>query len=146
MRVLAVDDDEQVRDIMARLLSRLGAEVELASCGEEALALLLDAMRGARGRFDAAFVDLSMPWSLAGGAAATGAGGLELAAALRAEEARENARPLRLVALTGADDVRSPAAMRGGFDVFLQKPVGLDALKRELASAEASSAGSDPRT
>lgn len=147
MRVLAVDDDEQVRDILARLLARLGAEVELARCGEEALSLLSGAMRGARGRFDAAFVDLSMPWSLADRAAdgRRASGGLELAEALRAQEARERARPLRLVALTGADGAGSPAARRGGFDVFLQKPVGLDALKRELDAAEASLAAPDSR-
>jgi CheY-like chemotaxis protein len=154
MRVLAVDDDEQVRDVLARLLKRLGAEVALARCGEEALGMLSGAMRDAGERFDAAFVDLSMPWSLAGGAShgvsaapatrgAGASGGLELASALRAEEARENARPLRLVALTGADDARESAARRGGFDVFLQKPVGLDALKRELDAAEASPGDSE---
>jgi CheY-like chemotaxis protein len=156
MRVLAADDDEQIRDVLARLLRRLGAEVELARCGEEALSLLSDSMRGSRGRFDAAFVDLSMPWSLRGRAApaappspraAVGAGdsgGLALAAALRAEEARSRARPLRLVALSGADDARGPTARRGGFDVFLQKPVGLDALKRELDAAEAALADPGP--
>jgi CheY-like chemotaxis protein len=130
MRVVAADDDEQVRDVMSRLLGRLGAEVELARGGEEAFALLRGAMNDSGRRFDLAFVDLAMPWSLA--EAGRAAGGLELASALRAEEARAGARPIRLVALTGADDGRASDARLSGFDRFLQKPVGIDALKREL--------------
>jgi len=134
---MAADDDEQVRDVLARLLARLGAEVELARDGAEAFALLRDAMRDSDRRFDVAFIDLAMPWST-GGKQGGGEGGLELASATRAEEARTGAPSARLVALTGADEARSGAVERAGFDRFLQKPVGLDALRRELDLARAS--------
>jgi CheY-like chemotaxis protein len=139
MRVAAADDDEQVRDVMARLLSRLGAEVALARCGEEAFELIRGAMSDAGRRFDLAFIDLSMPWPRRGGGSADGppSGGLELAAAVRAEEARSGSRPLRLVALTGADGGRALDARRSGFDAFLQKPAGMDALRQELELAAA---------
>lgn len=145
MRVAAVDDDGQVRDVMARLLSRLGAEVDLARCGEEAFELIRGAMSDAGRSFDAAFIDLSMPWPRLGGGSGDGppTGGIELAAAVRAEEARSGSRPMRLVALTGADGGREFDARRSGFDAFLQKPAGMEALRRELALA---SAAAGPRS
>ena len=53
-RVLAVDDDESIRHMLDRVLSR-SYEVVLAANGEQALAEI------ARQRFDLALVDLRMP-------------------------------------------------------------------------------------
>ena len=53
-RVLAVDDDESIRHMLHRVLSR-SYEVVLAANGEQALAEI------GRQRFDLALVDLRMP-------------------------------------------------------------------------------------
>lgn len=54
-RVLVVDDEPPVRDILARILRRAGHSVLTAGSGEEALAIF------APGRFDLLFTDLAMP-------------------------------------------------------------------------------------
>jgi len=71
-----------------------------------------------------------MPWK-SGGADCDG--GIALARALRAEEAAAGARRLRLVALTGADRRGASDAAEDAFARFLQKPVGLEDLRAELA-------------
>ena len=54
-RVLVVDDQDQVRDVLKLGLEALGCAVEVACNGEEALSLLGD------GRYDAVVCDLMMP-------------------------------------------------------------------------------------
>jgi CheY-like chemotaxis protein len=54
-RVLVVDDDGQVRALMARQLNVLGMDVETADGGAEAIAKL------DHGRYDALLLDLDMP-------------------------------------------------------------------------------------
>jgi CheY-like chemotaxis protein len=63
MRILVVDDDEYVRDLLRDILEEEGCEVVLAEGGREAL-LLFNEMK-----FDAIFTDVGMPemsgWELA---------------------------------------------------------------------------------
>ncbi len=127
MRVLAADDDEQVRDILSRLLSRIGVEAVVASSGEEAFAAFNEALRGPG--FDAAFADLGMPWRP--GESREG-GGFALVRAIRDAEAASGSRPMRIIALTGADRRDASAGTEPGFDLFLQKPVGLEELRTAL--------------
>ncbi|MBI2218135.1 MAG: response regulator [Candidatus Rokubacteria bacterium] len=55
LRVLVLDDDEQVRETLYDIISFLGHEPELAATGDEAVSLF------ARGRHDAVVTDLQMP-------------------------------------------------------------------------------------
>lgn len=55
MRILVVDDEEPVRELLGDILEEEGAEVTLAASGAEALA------RFEPGKFDAVLTDLGMP-------------------------------------------------------------------------------------
>jgi two-component system, sensor histidine kinase RpfC len=122
-RILVADDDPANREILVRLLSRLGAEVLAAADGEAALGL-------ARERpLDLAFVDILMPRL----------DGLGFARVRRSQEAEAGLRRLFLVALTGGEKVDE--ALSAGFDLFLQKPAGLAALREALREAARRSGG-----
>ena len=55
-RILVVDDEDKAREVVAELIRALGHEVETASGGREAIAIL------ETGRyFDAVFTDFNMP-------------------------------------------------------------------------------------
>jgi YesN/AraC family two-component response regulator len=54
-RILIVDDEEAIRDVLYQGLTKFGYQVELAKSGEEALRLF------APGRFDIVITDLKMP-------------------------------------------------------------------------------------
>ena len=71
-KILVVDDEEAVRQLLCEILEEAGCETAQASGGREALALF-DA-----GRFDAVFTDIGMP----------GMSGWELARALRERDPR----------------------------------------------------------
>jgi DNA-binding response OmpR family regulator len=101
-RVLVVDDDATVRDVVARYLGDAGYHVELAADGEEAL------HAATRAHPDAVVLDLMLP----------GPSGLEVCRALRAGPA-----PPAIVMLTalGEEDDR----IRGlelGADDYVSKP------------------------
>jgi DNA-binding response OmpR family regulator len=63
VRILLVDDDDQIRRMIAQMLSRIGYEVISADSGELGLSLF------AKNRFDLVMTDLEMPamdgWILA---------------------------------------------------------------------------------
>jgi len=101
-RVLVVDDDATVRDVVARYLGDAGYRVDVAADGESALEAV------ARERPDAVVLDLMLP----------GTGGLDVCRALRAGQA-----PPAIVMLTalGEEDDR----IRGlelGADDYVSKP------------------------
>ena len=105
-RVLVVDDNRDAADTLADLLRALGAEVDVAYDGTQAL-------EQAEGRtLDIVVLDIGMP----------GLDGYGVARALRA---RPGGAAIKLVALTGwgqaADRDRVAAA---GFDHHLLKPIG----------------------
>ena len=109
-RVLVVDDDDIVRDVVAYKVTNMGHDVATVADGEAGL----DAARS--GRFDLMLLDLLMPRM----------SGLEVCRALRAEG---NAIPV--VMLTGKvleDDVE--AGFAAGADDYITKPISL----KELAS------------
>jgi two-component system response regulator RegA len=114
-RVLVVDDDPEIGDMLARALSRRGFVIETSRSAEEAL------QRTAGARYDAALVDLVMP----------GQDGRTLAGELRG---RFPGIPIAL--LTGyAHSPLLEAVERSGVAVFI-KPVVIhevaDFLQREL--------------
>lgn len=65
-RILAVDDDEAIRNLLGRVLGKDGHDVRCAACAEEVLALKLD-------RYDLVLLDVMMP----------GTDGFELCRAIR---------------------------------------------------------------
>ena len=115
MRVLVADDDPFNRDILSRLIARLGMEVDVASDGAEALSII-----GSSPPYDLALLDLSMPVM----------DGLEATRLIRKSEAGGSLRRLPLIALTGSDE--DPSILEAGFDEMLQKPIGAQALKEAL--------------
>jgi CheY-like chemotaxis protein len=82
-KVLVVDDEEAVRELLCEILEDAGCETAQAASGREALALF-DA-----GRFDAVFTDIGMP----------GMSGWELARAVRERDA-----DIPLAVITGWGD------------------------------------------
>ena len=103
LRILVVEDDPTVADVVTGLLQNLGHETEHAAQGLDALARLSMA------EFDIAFVDLDLP----------GLDGFDVARLIRA-----NGHGLPLLALTArADADAEPQAFAAGMNGFLRKPV-----------------------
>jgi two-component system cell cycle sensor histidine kinase/response regulator CckA len=59
-RILVMDDEEIIRDVLNNMLEYLGYEVELSSDGLEALDKYRKAIQGGK-RFDAIIMDLTIP-------------------------------------------------------------------------------------
>ena len=122
-RVLLAEDNEINALIALKALQRLGALVEWARDGREALERLERAMNGADLPFDVALMDVRMP----------GLSGDEVTRRLRAREAETGARPLRVLALTASVVGRGEALVgRAGFDGLLLKPFTFEALAAAL--------------
>lgn len=118
-RVLYIDDDEGLRRLVARALTRRGYAVALAASGEEGLALARE------GRFDIIALDHYMP----------GLGGFETLRSLLAE--RADAPPI--VYVTGSDETRvAVAALKAGAADYVVKVVSdefFDLLDNAFAQA-----------
>jgi CheY-like chemotaxis protein len=109
MRILAVDDQRDLRDVLVALLEQQGAEVVGCASAQQAFELL------ARGEcFDAAVFDVTMPVE----------DGFTLVGRVRERETQELAERLPVVALTAhtAHDIRE-LCREAGFDSYLPKPV-----------------------
>ena len=123
-RVMIVDDHEEIRTSMSRLVRAWGHEVALAADGSTALTLA-EAFQP-----ECAIVDLSMP----------GMDGIELGRRLRR---RFPPAQLRLIALSGyaGADIRD-ACLAAGFDAYLVKPGEIAELEQLLGRDRADSAAS----
>ena len=114
-RVLLVDDDEMVRDVLVRMLAILGPHTEVASGGREAVRLFRERS------YDLVLMDLHMPEM----------DGYQATAAMRAHERGGGRTPI--IALTGAV---SQSDREGGLgsemDDHLWKPVKLEQLSEIL--------------
>jgi signal transduction histidine kinase/CheY-like chemotaxis protein len=127
LRLLAVDDDADVRQVLARLLAEEGARVTTAGSVAEAMERLRFH------HYDVVLSDIGMPE----------ADGYELARLLRGLRERESATPasVPLIALTAfsrAEDARR--VLDSGFDLHIGKPVDIEKLVAALqAHATASS-------
>lgn len=117
MTVLVVDDDSAVRDVVCRMLRRLGYHVLEASGGEEALAR----MRDGAGPIDLLLTDVVMP----------GMDGRRLSERARAEQPG-----LPVLFMSGyTDDTTLLAGVDASGLGFLAKPFELDALGRAVEEA-----------
>jgi CheY-like chemotaxis protein len=120
-RVMIVDDHQEIRMSISRLVRGWGHEVALAANGSTALALAESFHP------ECAVVDLSMP----------GMNGIELGRRLRQ---RFPPAQLSLITLSGyaAADIRD-ACLDAGFDAYLVKPGEIPELERLLAGDRADS-------
>jgi signal transduction histidine kinase/ActR/RegA family two-component response regulator len=106
LRILVVDDEDYVRELLYDILAREGCEVALASEGPEALHLF-DARE-----FDAVFTDVGLP----------GMSGWELARAVR-----ERDEQIALAVITGWGDTVSPEEQSAAkADWVVPKPFTID--------------------
>lgn len=111
VRVLVVDDDRELAELLAETLVRLGHEVVTASRGHEAIAIAAEFMP------DVALLDIVLP----------DINGITLAAVLRGVV---ETKCLRVVGLSGVEAERlATACERGIFDGQLVKPVSLAAIE-----------------
>jgi CheY-like chemotaxis protein len=109
--ILVVDDDPQVREVVARMLETDGYLVLRAADGDEARMLLTTAV----GPVDLLLVDLVMP----------GAGGREVAANLRKVQPE-----VAVLHMSGYTD--DPLVQRGALDAFIEKPFSSEELNRRV--------------
>ncbi len=111
-RILVVEDQRALRLVMARLLGKLGHEVEVAETGDQAIEML------ARFTPEIIFSDISMP----------GMNGYELVRILRQ---RPDTSSAFIVALTGSGtEIDRKSALDSGFDEHLTKPVDIQCLRK----------------
>jgi len=117
-RILVVDDNRDAANTVAALLRTLGATVEVAHSGRDALRML------EKFRPDAILLDIGMPEM----------DGLEVARRIRAGESDHRSL---LVALTGWGQTHDVEQSRvAGFDYHFVKPLNVDALRDVLMSAD----------
>ena len=118
MRILLVDDDLTLLEILQHNLARLGHEVELARDGDEALTMLAD------GRFSLVVTDWEMP----------GTNGLELVRKIRAVDPYGR---MYVLMLTARD---TPAhrmdGLFAGADGYIAKPFGMTDLLAAIQTGE----------
>ena len=105
-RILLVDDNAVVRDMLVDLVSSLGYSADAAGGGVEALALF------DRGRYDIVLTDLLMP----------GMSGWEVLAAVRQRDPQ-----MPIIIITGTPAIGDPRAALPGVAV-MRKPVDVTLL------------------
>ena len=105
-RILLVDDNAVVRDMLVDLVSSLGYSADAAGGGVEALALF------DRGRYDIVLTDLLMP----------GMSGWEVLAAVRQRDPQ-----MPIIIITGTTAIGDPRAALPGVAV-MRKPVDVTLL------------------
>jgi DNA-binding response OmpR family regulator len=111
-RILLIEDNTDVRELLARLLRMNGYEVTTAGGVEEALAAAADGM------FDVILTDLGLP----DGEAA------EIVRAIAEKDAALNLhKTVRTIVLTGRDiRIDEPNDLPVGIDAVLMKPASID--------------------
>ncbi len=115
LRVLVVDDDLGTRDVMAEMLSEMGANVAVAASASEAITAVEDF------RPEVLLCDIAMP----------GEDGYSLMRRIRALGGGKSIPAVALTALAGEQDRRR--ALSAGFQMHLVKPVDIDHLTQAVA-------------
>jgi len=114
-KILVIDDEEAVRDILCRLLRTKGHQVEVASNGEEGIKLFRDQ------EFDLVFTDLGMPKI----------SGWEVGRALK----RLNSK-IPVIMITGWGMELSREKMsENGIDLIISKPFNFDQVSQLIFEA-----------
>jgi signal transduction histidine kinase/DNA-binding response OmpR family regulator len=107
-RLLAVDDDRDIREYFTDIGDRFGFSCDTAPNGEEALALI-----SKNGPYDICFVDWKMP----------GMDGVELAGKITAPGNRPGYKPVVIMISAAGWDAIENDAKQAGVDKFLSKPL-----------------------
>lgn len=117
VRILVVDDQQDSRALIARILSRSGAEASMAGSVKEALSLCGNAMP------DIILTDIGMPED----------DGFSLLHSLRELERSRNLprRPVAAITAHVGKPVREKM-IQSGFDAYLEKPVVFDRLVKTV--------------
>ncbi|KAB0681412.1 adenylate/guanylate cyclase domain-containing protein [Aureimonas leprariae] len=116
-RILVVDDNPSMRDLIARRLKRHGHEVATCNSGESALE------KSARGGFDLMMLDLLMP----------GIDGLEVLKRLRE---RPETQVLPVIVMSALDEVEAAVrCIEAGADDYLSKPLDETLLRARIGSS-----------
>ena len=110
-RILVIDDDRGIRELLCLLLKERGYDVEIAGDGEEAIELL-----DMSAAFDLVITDIRMPVT----------DGNDVARYVRTSLKQE----VSLVAMTGFSD----EIEKGLFDYSIEKPFKLEALDKIIQS------------
>jgi signal transduction histidine kinase/CheY-like chemotaxis protein/HPt (histidine-containing phosphotransfer) domain-containing protein len=112
-RLLVVDDNEVNQKVAAALLAHFGADVDIASSGEQAIAA------ASQGNYHLVFMDCQMPEM----------DGFEATRRIRAALS-ESARHLPIIAMTAnvMDGIREEC-LAAGMDDYISKPIALPALQ-----------------
>lgn len=119
-KILVVDDDPSIREILSIQLARLGYDVTAAADGLEALELFKTSPP------EAVLLDLMMPRL----------DGLATCQKLRAIEKKAGLKRTPVLFLTARDSThdKTSAALSGG-DEFVPKPVSIQELRERLDAA-----------
>jgi CheY-like chemotaxis protein len=117
VRVLVVDDEPDVREVMASALETCGARVTSAASARDALQTL------ARSEFDVLLADIAMPEK----------DGYELIREIRDLPSARAARIPAAAVTAFASDQDRQRALAAGFQTHLAKPVPAAALVRTVA-------------
>ncbi len=114
-RILVADDEESIRWVLSKALSKQGYQVDLATNGQQALEM------GHQKSYDLAILDIKMP----------GLSGLDLLTRFQEE------RPATLVVIMTAESSMKNAveAMKRGAYDYITKPFDLDALDAIILKA-----------
>jgi len=116
-RILVVDDDPQIRDLLTTFLERDGYEIETADSARRAITAMEN------GAFDVVLTDKNMP---------DGAGDVE-AGMLVLQHVKEHAPTTEVIMITGFATIETAieAMKMGAFD-YIMKPVPMDELRRKI--------------
>src|SRR6266550_5218083 len=114
-KILFIDDDPDIRQLMRLTLTKLGHQPSLAARGEEGLRMAASEI------FDLVVVDLMMP----------DLDGFEVIRQLRANPSTKHVLILVLTARTQPAD--EEGALEAGADSYLPKPFSSDSLHRRIA-------------
>lgn len=118
-RVLLMDDHDCVREVVGRLIERMGYDVELARDGSEAIEIFTRAQSDER-PFAVVILDLSVPGGMGGAATLT--------------ELRKIDQQVRAVASTGdASEAIAGGSPTQEFSSILLKPYSMEELRSVLA-------------
>lgn len=118
MRILVMDDDRMVRDVMKRMLVTLGHEVETARNGEDAL-LLHRARKDSGKGFDIVIADLTVH---------EGMSGVETLRKVKTVDPT-----IKAVICSGySNDLLLANYRKNGFDAILKKPFTMEQLSLTL--------------
>ncbi|HEX4229222.1 MAG TPA: ATP-binding protein [Bryobacteraceae bacterium] len=125
LRVLLAEDNAVNQKLAARMLQKLGCQVEIANNGVDAIELY------SKAPFDVVLMDCQMPEM----------DGYEAAAAIRQIEKTSDRNRVSIVALTAhAGSADRDRCLDAGMDIYVTKPISIERLRQVLRGVHAETA------